>query len=322
MKIVFTDYYYPDNRIELDILNTLNGVEIVDLTSLEKGGIKDAERLIPYIKDADAIIVQFADISAKVINSLEKCKIIARYAIGVDNIDVAAAKAKGITVSNVPDYCIEEVSDTAMAHILNSYRSVSLADSLLRSDSWSLERIVPLKRLSESTVGLVAFGNIARRTAEKLRGFTSHILAADPYFSDTDAYPWVTFTSLETLLKESDIISVHAPLTASTRHLIGKKEFALMKKGAYIINTSRGGLIDESALIDALNENHLGGVGLDVLDTLDSEYPRSEVLKAQGKVTITPHLSWYSETSIEELKRKVALNVKHKLTKGKALYEL
>ncbi|MCK9482217.1 MAG: C-terminal binding protein [Bacteroidia bacterium] len=322
MKIVFTDYYYPDNTLELEVLSKIKDVEIVDLTKINSGGIKESEKLIPYVKDADAIIVQFAQISKELIEQLENCKIIARYAIGVDNIDVEAAKKKGITVSNVPDYCIEEVSDTAVAHILNLNRSIGYSDQLLRGKRWTLEAIRPLKRLQESVIGLVAFGNIAQRTAEKLRPYGCTLLAYDPYFNQTETFSWVKFVSLEELLSESDIVSIHAPLNKNTQHLIGQKELALMKNGSYLVNTSRGGLIEESALYDALKNKKLGGVGLDVLDMYDSDYQNSRLLEFKDNLFITPHLGWYSETSIDELKMKVAENVKSKILTGKAIYEL
>ncbi|HCG63742.1 MAG TPA: hydroxyacid dehydrogenase [Sphaerochaeta sp.] len=322
MKIVFTDYYYPDNKIERELLSQLDNIEIVDLTQLVPGGIKTEELLIPHVKDADALIIQFADISPAVINAMENCKIIVRYAIGVDNIAIDAAKAKGITVSNVPDYCVEEVSDTAVAHTLNLFRAISKANSLVRSNDWSLDKIRPLKRLSESTIGLVAFGNIARRTAEKFRGFTSHIVAYDPYFTDQDAFPWVDFVSLDELLSVSDVVSIHAPLTSATRHLIGERELGLMKPSAILVNTSRGGLIDENALIAVLEQHRIAGVGLDVLDVPDSEYAKSSLAKLSGNIIITPHLGWYSEASIVELKKKVALNIVERVKNGKALYEI
>jgi D-3-phosphoglycerate dehydrogenase len=176
-KIVFTDYYYPHNNREVEILNKLGDVEIVDCVKIKHNGIKDEDQVIAYTQDADAIIVQFAAISKKVIDHLNKCRIISRYAIGVDNIDVDAAKKKGIVVSNLPDYCIEEVSDTTIAHILNCLRKVSLANKFLHNLTWSYEKIKPIHRLSNLTVGLIAFGKIAKRVAEKLKPFNCKLVA-------------------------------------------------------------------------------------------------------------------------------------------------
>ncbi|GAH48956.1 unnamed protein product, partial [marine sediment metagenome] len=229
-KIVFTDYYYPNNNMEVKILKQLGDVEIVDCTKIEKGGIKEEDKIIEHAKDADAIILQFAKISKKVLDHLEKCRIISRYAIGVDNIDVEEAKKRGIVVSNVPDYCIEEVSDSTIAHIFNCVKKTSFANKLFCNKLWSYEKIKPIYRFSGQTLGLIAFGNIARRVAEKLRPFNLKILTYDPYFKDdNNEYNWVEFVSLKELLSKSDIISVHAPHNKETHHLINKDTIAFMK---------------------------------------------------------------------------------------------
>ena len=321
-KIVIADYYYPNNDQEMEILSALEDVEILDLTKVQDGGIKDAGSLIPYVKDADALIVQFADVNKDVIAAMENCKIIARYAIGVDNIDIEAATGKGIVVSNVPDYCIEEVSDTAMAHIMNCLRSVATANLLIHEDRWEYDKIKPLKRVAENTIGLIAFGHIARRTADKLKPYGVKVLAYDPFYTDDGSYDWVEFVSLEDLYKRSDLISVHAPLNDATRHTLNDEAFAMMQDGVYVVNTSRGGLIDEKALVRALESGKLRAASLDVLDMLDSDYNQSELLKYPEQITITPHLSWYSETSISELQRKVAMNVFKRLKEGKPLYQV
>jgi D-3-phosphoglycerate dehydrogenase len=321
-KIVFTDYYYPDNDTERNILEQLDDVEIVDCMKIKEGGIKEEEGVLEYAADADALIVQFARISARVIEGLNNCRIISRYAIGVDNIDVPAAKAKGIVVANVPDYCIEEVSDTAIAHMQNCLRKVSLANDLLHRGQWAYERIRPLHRFSTLTVGLIAFGHIARRVAEKLKPYGNRIVAFDPYFQDRRRYGWVEFLPLEDVLSQADILSVHAPLNEETRHLIDRDQFRRMKKGVILVNTSRGGLISEEALIDALENGTIALAGLDVLDCPDTEYGQSALLRFPDRVFITPHFGWYSEESIKDLKRRTALNVYEMLTKGQPLYSV
>lgn len=322
-KVIFTDYYYPNNDQEIKILNQLEDVEIVDCTKIKKGGIKEEDELIDYVKDADAIILQFAKISKKVLDRLEKCRIISRYAIGVDNIDVKEAKKRGIIVSNVPDYCIEEVSDSAIAHIFNCVKKISFANKLFYNKLWSYQKIKPMYRFSAQTLGLIAFGNIARRVAEKLRPFNLKILTYDPYFKDdNNEYNWVEFVSLKELLSKSDIISVHAPYNKETHHLINKDTIAFMKNGVVIVNTSRGGLIDENALEEAIKNGKVSMAGLDVLEYQDNEYYKSILLKHADRVTITPHISWYSEESIVDLQRKTALNVYEMLKNGKPLYSV
>jgi D-3-phosphoglycerate dehydrogenase / 2-oxoglutarate reductase len=321
-KIVFTDYYYPDNNREIDILKKLGNVEIVDCTKIIPGGIKDEDKVIEYAADADAIIVQFAKISRKVIENLKNCKIISRYAIGVDIIDLDAAREKGIVVANVPDYCIEEVSDTAIAHIFNCIRKVTRANNLLRQGEWAYTKIKPIHRFSSHKVGLVAFGHIARRVAEKLQPFGVSLMAYDPYFKEQEKYPWVKFVSLEELLAQSDIVSVHAPLNKETHHLINRDRIALMKNGAIIVNTSRGGLIDETALADAIETSKIASAGLDVLEYFDEEYSKSVLTKYPDKVFITPHFGWYSEEAIRDLQSKTAMNVYEMLINGKPLYQV
>lgn len=321
-KIVFTDYYYPDNDREVEILQQLGDVEIVDCTNIQPGGIKDPETLLEYVKDADGVICQFAKFTKTVIDQLEKCRVIARYAIGVDIIDVEAAKARGIIVANVPDYCIEEVSDSAIAHILNCVRKVSTANSLLRRGEWEYAKIKPIYRFSDATVGLIAFGNIARRVAEKLYPFGVTLLVYDPYFTPTMHYNWVKFASLEEVLAQADILSIHAPLTQETRHLLSKAQFDRMKNGAILVNTSRGGLIEETALLEALESGKVAMVGLDVLDAADTDYAQSPLLTYADRVIITPHIGWYSEESIVELQKKTAQNVYEVLKNGKPLYAI
>lgn len=322
VKILFTDYYYADNNQEREILNKLDAVEIIDLTKEKKGGVIEPDELIPYVADADALIVQFAKINSAVIHAMKKCRIIARYAIGLDTIDLDAARTKGITVSNVPDYCIEEVSDTAIAHIMNCFRALSEANLLIHENKWTYDAIKPLQRISASKIGLIAFGNIARRTAEKLRPFGCELLVYDPLFNNQGSFDWVSFVSLDELLSKSDVISIHAPLNDNTKHMINDDAFSRMKAGVCIVNTSRGGLIDERALIRSLDSGKIRRASLDVLDAPDSEYRFSDLLKYKEKVTITPHLGWYSETSIAELQRKVAVNVFEMLVKGRPVHKI
>ncbi len=321
-KVVFTDYYYPDNAQEVEILKQIEDIEIIDLTKLKPGGVIEPDEIIPYVKDADAVIVQFGKINEEVIAAMEKCKIIARYAIGVDVVDLNAAKQKGIAVANVPDYCIEEVSDTAVAHIMNCLRAITRANYLIHENIWEYNKIKPLKRFSECTVGLLAFGNIGRRTAEKLRAFNCRILTFDPGFAEQNAWDWVEFVSFEELLQQSEVLSVHAPLNDKTHHILNEKAFALMQDGVSIVNTSRGGIINEEALLKAIKSGKVRNASLDVLDMQDSDYNVSELLKFPTQVTITPHLGWYSETSIAELRRKVGENVYSMLKEGKPVYQV
>ena len=326
-KIVFTDYYFEDINKEIKILNKLGSVEIIDCNDFVSNEIENEEKILTYLQktkalDADALVVNHAIIGKKIISQLKNCKIIARYGVGVDNIDSRAACEAGIVISNVPDYCIEEVSDNAIAFILGCVRKIFQQNHILKSNiKWSYEKIKPIRRLSKLTIGLLSFGNIARRVAEKLRGFNLNIITYDPYFSNKEKYNWVKFVTLNELLSNSDIISIHTPLNKETYHLINEDSIKKMKDGVFIINTSRGGLIDEIALFDGLKSAKIAGAGLDVLEYNDEiDYPKSPLVKLDN-VIITSHTSWYSEDAVYELQIKTAKNVYKMLSEGKPLYE-
>jgi len=327
-KIVFIDYYFPDIDKEIKILNKLGNVEIIDCNDFVSKEIGNEEKILTYLKrtkaiDADALIVNHAIIGKKIISQLKNCKIIARYGVGVDNIDSRAACEAGIVISNVPDYCIEEVSDNAIAFILGCQRKIVQLNHIVKNNiQWSYEKIKPIRRLSKLTIGLLSFGNIARRVAEKLRGFNLNIITYDPYFSDKEKYNWVKFVTLNELLNNSDVISIHAPLNKETYHLIDEDSIKKMKDGVFIINTSRGGLIDEIALFDGLKSAKIAGAGLDVLEYNDEiDYPKSPLVKLDN-VIITPHTSWYSEDAVYELQIKTAKNVYKMLSEGKPVYKV
>ena len=188
--------------------------------------------------------------------------------------------------------------------------------------SWSYEKIKPIRRLSKLTIGLLSFGNIAKKVAEKLRGFNLNIITYDPYFTDTEKYDWIKFGTFDELLNHSDVISIHTPLNEETHHLINKDSIKKMKDGVFIINTSRGGLVDETALLDGLKSAKISGAGLDVLEYDDeNDYPKSPLTKFDN-VIISPHTSWYSEDAVYELQIKTAQNVYKMLSEGKPLYKV
>lgn len=319
-KVVITDYYYANQDQENSVYAALgNDLEIVDLTKAVPGGIKNAEDLIPYVKDCDALVVQFARIDRTVIDAMEKCKVIARYAIGVDNIDVDAATEKQIYVANVPDYCIDEVANTAAVHLLNGLRKMTIARDRLLAGTFEMNAIQPIRRIRECTLCLLGFGNIARDLYSKMKPFFKEIVAYDPYFTNTAAYPDVRFLPLDEAVKCADAISIHVPLNASTRHMINAEVLAQVKEGTVIVNTARGGLIDDSAMLDALNSGKVAFCGLDVVDGED--YAHSPYLN-HPNVALTPHYSWCSVEAGLELQRKVAENVIAALVKGKPVYHV
>jgi D-3-phosphoglycerate dehydrogenase len=280
-----------------------------------------AQDVLAVARDADAVFVTFAKLPGELLRELKKCKAIGRFGLGVDNIDLPAAKALGIAVNYVPDYCLREVSDHAMALLLALARKVTLSNTIVQSGRWELPPIVPLRRLEGQVLGLVGFGNIPRALAPKARAFGLQVLAHDPYVAGAAlATAGVEGVSFDDLLARSDFISVHAPLLPATRGLMNAAAFAKMKKGAYLINTARGLLVDEPALIAALDSGHLGGAGLDVLAT---EPPaKDSLLLGRDNVILTPHTGYYSVEALEELQIKCASDIARVLSGEKAVYPI
>ncbi len=226
------------------------------------------EDVLEAARDADAILVTYAKLGGDLLRQLTKCKAIGRFGLGVDNIDLPAAKALGIAVNYVPDYCLREVSDHAMALLLALARKVTLSNKLVQSGRWEVPPLVPLRRIEGQVLGLIGFGNIPRALTPKAKAFGLHVLTHDPYVgADILTAAGVENVSFDELLARSDFVSMHAPLLPATRGLMNAAAFARMKKGAFLINTARGPLVDEAALIAALDSGHLGGAALDVVTT-------------------------------------------------------
>ncbi|HEV8306346.1 MAG TPA: C-terminal binding protein [Methylomirabilota bacterium] len=252
--------------------------------------------------EADALLIQYGDVTRRVIESLPRIRVLVRYGVGVDGIDVEAATARGIPVVNVPDYGTDEVANHAVALLLALARKLPQLDRQTRAGRWSVFEAIPITRLTGRTVGILGCGRIGSRVARKLAGFDVCLLACDPYLRTFP--PGVEPVAFERLLAESDYLTVHAPLTAGTHHLIGRAALARMKPTAVLINTARGGIVDTDALVDALRAGRLAGAGLDV--TEQEPLPPGSPLLAMDQVIVTPHAAWYSEEGRSELKRRVA----------------
>lgn len=301
MKAVITDYQYENIDQEKQIFKEA-GIDLVEYQ------IKDPKDLIGVIDDADGIITQYSEINADVIKHLEHCKVIIKYGIGVNNIDVQAATEKGIYVCNVPDYGVDEVSNHAIALIFALSKKLPIIVKALRGGEWGYDSIVPLYRFSEATVGLVGFGRIPQLVAKKLAGFGVRILAYDPYINSEAAEKLgVTPVDFDTLCRESDFISLHCPLTEDTKHLFDISAFEKMKNSAFIINTARGPVIKETDLITALKEGMIAGAGLDVFESEPIE--KNNPLLGMDNVITTPHCAWYSLRAIDNVQRKAAEEV-------------
>lgn len=241
------------------------------------------------------------------IEALPDLKVIARYGIGVDHIDVEAATDHHVFVANVPDFCRDEVADHALALIMSLTRKIVSLNQSVKQGKWAFFEAAPLHRINTQTVGLVSYGSIARNLSKKLRAIGFKVIAYDPYYQKTDQETDVELVSLEELMGRSDVISIHSPLVKETYHMINKEVLDLAKPNAIIINCGRGSIINENDLIDALQAGKIAGAGLDVLETepMDLNNP----LLSMDNVILTPHAAFYSEEAYQELKRKTALNI-------------
>ena len=280
-----------------------------------------ADDILAVARDADALLITYAKITREIIGQLTKCKAIGRFGLGVDNIDLPAAKEKGIAVNYVPDYCIREVSDHTMALLLSLIRKVPLSNKLVQAGRWEMPAVVPIRRIEGTVLGLVGFGHIPRLVAPKAQAFGIKVIAYDP-FAKAELFKTANVESVnfDTLLQRSDYVSVHAPLMAQTRGMMNADAFAKMKKGAYVVNTARGPLIDEPALIAALDAGQVGGAGLDVVAT--EPLAKDSPLLGRDNVIVSPHTAFYSIEALEELQSKCASDVARVLSGEKAVYPI
>ena len=300
-KVVVTDYEYPDLDQERKVFGAI-GVEFV------AGQCKDEDAVIALARDADALLNQYVKLTPKVIEALENCKIIIRYGIGVDTINVPAATKAGIMVCNVPTYGIHEVSDHVVGLFFSSIRKIPAMSETVKKGRWNCNLGRPIYRIHGKTLGLTGFGNIARMVVQKLAPWNLKVLGYDPFISESVFKSHgVEKTSFEQLLKESDFVSAHVPHTAETFHMFSYERFKQMKRGAIFINTARGPLVDEDGLYRALQEGWLAGAALDVMEKEppDPDHP----LLSLPNVIITPHMAWYSEESAVDLQRMAAEEV-------------
>jgi len=299
-KAVTTDQHRLPIGVEKDIL-TRAGAELVPFACTTE------DETIAACHDAHAILTATAPFNRRVIAALQEALVICRYGIGLDTVDIPAATGLGIIVANVPDFCFDQVADTAMSLILSVPRKVAYANSLIRQGKYTREPLKPIHNFRGATLGLVAFGNIARNVVWKALPFGFRIIAYDPYVKADDIrhYP-VTMVDFDTLLKESDIVSVHAPLTPETRHMFDAATLRKMKSTAFFINVGRGPVHDQKALYKALKESWIAGAGLDVQEEEPPD-PDDPILTLDN-VVLTPHYASYTEEAYHELRVKTAEN--------------
>jgi D-3-phosphoglycerate dehydrogenase len=301
MNVIITDFTEPEYELEASVFAE-SGLDVC-LTKAPP----DRQSLRSLVRTADALLVQFADIDRELIAALDKCRVISRYGIGVDMIDLDAAAERRIPVANVPDFCIDEVSSQTVGFLIDLNRHTVELNSHVHAGLWgtSAPACPAPRRLAGQHLGIVGLGAIGREVARKAAALGLRVLAHDPYL--TAAPDGIEMLELEELLSRSDYVSLHCPLTPGTRALIGPKQLATMKSSAYLLNLSRGPVVDQGALVDALRAGVIAGAALDVLGT--EPPPPEEPLLQLPNVLITPHSSSWSVESSLQLRRDAAANV-------------
>lgn len=303
--IVVSDSVFPNLEPASDVLSRIDA-------HLQLAREPTPEAILQAGAGADAILVTYAKITSDIIRQLTRCRIISRFGIGVDNVDVAAATEAGIVVTKVPDYCIDEVSDHTLALLLALVRKIPSSNARVHAGRWEMKAVVPIHRLRGTVLGLVGFGRIPRLVAPKAQSFGIRVVAHDPFVpGEILTRASVEHVEFNQLLAMSDYVSIHSPLLPETQSLFNDNVFRQMKRGAYLVNTARGPIVDEAALARALDAGLLAGAALDVLP---QEPPSGSPLFGRDNVIITPHTSFYSEESLVDLQVRAAEEVARVLT--------
>lgn len=312
-KILMTDCIFKDQQIEQDMLQKIDA----ELVVAQKN---DEKTLAGLANDVDGILVTYARITRVVIEAANKCKIIVRTGIGLDNIDITAATAKRIMLANVPDYCTLEVADHTIALMLNCLRKIMHYANAVKGGTWDINIGKPIQRINGMVLGLYGFGNIARAVASRAQAFGMRVVAFDPYV-ETSVFKKANvsrISSFKQFVSSIDVLSLHAPLTEENQGIINYDVFSHMKQSSYLINTSRGGLINEADLCEAIDNGKISGCGLDVMQTEPGDV-HSPLLK-YSMVCITPHVAFYSFESDIELRTKSVEQIVLALTQGQPKY--
>ena len=298
-KVVILPHGYPGIQVEQQIITAAGGL-VVDGDPLP-----DEEAALREAADADAILVRWAILTPERISKLRRCRIIVRYGIGYDNVDYQAATAAGIMIGHCTSYCLDEVATHTLALLLACVRDIVPTHQKIATGGWSNNPLTRQWRMAGRTLGLVGLGNIGRAVARKLAGWRMRLLAYDPFVpAKFAAELGVQLVDLPTLCRESDYISLHAPLLPETHHLIGKRELAWMKPGVIVINTSRGPILHNQALLEAVESGHVAAAGVDVFE--QEPLPADSPFRNHPRIIVSDHAAWYSEDALAELQRTVA----------------
>ena len=307
-KVLITDYVWPTTEPEETVLREEADAEAI----VAPDGSE--ETLASLAGDVDAIMTCFAQVTPAVLQAAPNCVAVGRFGVGVDNIAVDTATELGMAVTYVPDYCVDEVSDHVMALLLGWNRRVSVFDNSVKGDGWgSVGLTMRMMRLRGKTLGVIGFGRIGQAAAQKALAFGFRVLAYDPYMTaEQCALRGAKKSDLDTLLRESDFVTLHSPLNPATENMIGARELDMMKSESFLINCARGPLIDEDALYDALTSGSIAGAGLDVM--VDNHPANDHPLLGLDNIIITPHVAFFSQESTLELEQRAAREVACVLT--------
>ena len=293
-KVVVIEHGYASIDCERDIIAKAGG-ELISANELPR------EKALALAEDADGVLFRRGQVPAEMIRRFKRAKGIVRYGIGIDNVDLAAATAAGIIVGHVPAYCVDEVSTHAIALLLACVRRLVSMQERMRRGEWDVHRVDPVYRVAGKTLGIVGFGKLGKAVARKLGDWDLRLLAADPF---AEAAHGAEIVDLATLCRESDFITLHAPLLPETRHLISHPELALMKRGVILVNTARGPVLDTTALLAVIESGKIAQAGLDVFE--EEPLPADSPLRRHPKILVTDHTAWYSEESQADLQRTAA----------------
>jgi phosphoglycerate dehydrogenase-like enzyme len=310
-KVLYSDNDFPDVRLERELFGAA-GVELV------VAQCKTEEDVIAAAPDCAAILLQYAPITARVVEALSRVGIISRIGAGFDTIDTEACARHGVWVANSPDYGVGEVATHALALALALIRNVVAYDRDIAGGKWHYLSSGALRRPAEMTLGIVGLGRIGKRMAHVARNTFRRVIACDPYIIDGDFPAYVERASLSDVFAQSDVVSLHVPLTAETRGMIDAGVLGVMKHGSYLVNTARGAVVDVDAALSALERGTLAGLALDVLPV--EPVPRGSRLLGHPRVILTPHAAFYSVEAERELRRKAARNIVTWLATGRPDY--
>jgi phosphoglycerate dehydrogenase-like enzyme len=311
MKTLITDFDFPDLALERGLFAEA-GIELADAQC------RTEEQLIDAAKDCDALLLQYAPVTERVLSALPRLGIVSRYGAGFDTVDTAACARHGVWVANSPDYGVGEVATHALGMALALLRHLAIYDRDVKSGRWSYLSPGTIRRASDMTVGILGLGRIGKRFAHVARNCLARVIACDPYIIDGDFPAYVGRVDLDALFEQSDIVSLHVPLTDETRAMVGDRLIARMRRGSMLVNTARGAVVEVDAVVRALDSGQLDGAALDVLPA--EPVATSHPLARHPRVLLTPHAAFYSTAAEVELRHKAALNIVQWATTGRPRY--